>query len=61
MKAMDSLRIFLANTGSWLATIITFAAVENVMRLMATMGSICVSVVSVWWIIKQARSLNKDK
>lgn len=61
MKLLDSMRLIMANTGSWFATFITFSAVEDFVRLLATLGSICVSVASVWWIIKQSKHLNKDK
>ena len=62
MKRMDSLKLALANTGSWIATIVSMQYMKDVAQLVALLGSIAVSIASVWWISRQAESLKrKDK
>ena len=59
---MDSLKLALANTGSWIATIVSMQYMKDVAQLVALLGSIAVSIASVWWISRQAESLKrKDK
>lgn len=62
MNRMDSLKLALANTGSWIATIVSMQYMKDVAQLVALLGSIAVSIASVWWISRQAESLKrKDK
>jgi putative effector of murein hydrolase LrgA (UPF0299 family) len=56
---MDNFRILMANTGSWCATFISFSLVEDVLKILVLLGSLSVSIVSIWWIAKQARALEK--
>lgn len=59
---MDSIKLALANTGSWMATIVSMQYMKDVAQLVALLGSIAVSIASVWWISRQAKALkNKDK
>ena len=55
----DHIRLAMFNAGSWVATIISVQYMKDVAQLVALLGSIAVSIASVWWIAKQARSLEK--
>ncbi len=54
-------RVFAANLTSWMATIISLEFVKDALQIVALLGSIAVSLASVWWIKRQADSLKRKE
>lgn len=54
-------RIVVANITSWMATIISLEFVKDALQILAFVGSISVSIASVWWIKRQADNLNRKQ
>ncbi len=52
-------RVVAANVTSWMATIISLEFMKDALQIVALLGSIGVSVASVWWIKRQADALNR--
>ncbi len=57
---MDSHRVVFANAASWIATIVSMEFIRDFLQIAALLGSICVSVSSVWWIRRQAALKDKE-
>lgn len=59
MKSMDNIKLLFANVASWTGTVLTMKVVEDALRILVPLGSLAVSIASIWWIRRQARSLDK--
>ena len=56
---MNYAKIAAANAFSWLGTIISIEALKEGLQIVGLLASITLSVFSMWWIRRQARSLDK--
>ena len=45
----------MANVASWVGTLVSFQVVKDALQIVAILGSIAVSLASVWWIRRQAK------
>lgn len=62
MNRFDQVRVALLNGLSWFGTLVTMQHLQAAVTLIAGIGSIAVSVATVFWIRKQARALDaKEK
>ena len=59
MPRMNYARIAAVNAFSWLGTIISIEALKEGLQIVGLLASITLSVFSMWWIRRQARSLDK--
>ena len=55
----DRLKLGIINGLSWVGTGITLQHVQTVVAILAGLASVVVSIVSILWIRKQARALDK--
>lgn len=58
---VENYRILTANVASWVATIISMELIRDFLQIVALLGSIGVSIASVWWIRRQAKNAEKNK
>jgi ABC-type nickel/cobalt efflux system permease component RcnA len=61
---IQTIKMLLLNAASWTSSIATLQLANDTLHFVATVGSILVSGLSAWWIVKQARNLerlNKEK
>lgn len=58
-ETVRTFKMAMANGVSWIATVTTLQMVDEILQIVALCGSITVSLFSIWWIIKQAKSLDK--
>jgi hypothetical protein len=56
---LQPMKIFAANLFSWSTTLASMQMVADVLHIFALVASLGVSVVSCWWIIKQANNLDR--
>ena len=56
---MQHVKVLSANLTSWGMTLISFEVLKDVLQIGALIASISVSVASVWWIRRQAQSLDR--
>jgi hypothetical protein len=56
---LQPMKIFAANVFSWSTTLASMQMVADVLHIFALVASLGVSVVSCWWIIKQANNLDR--
>jgi hypothetical protein len=56
---LQPMKIMGANVISWFSTIVSLQMAANVLHIMTLMGSVIVSGASFWWIMKQAKNLDK--
>lgn len=56
---LQPMKIFAANLFSWSTTLASMQMVTDVLHIFALVASLAVSVVSCWWIIKQANNLDR--
>lgn len=62
IQRMDAMKLFAANLGSWLGTAISMTVVKDFLQVACLLASLIVSAASIWWIRRQARSLDyKDR
>lgn len=59
MDRINALKLYLANMGSWFATIASMTAVKDVLQILCFLASLIVSICSIWWIRRQARVLDE--
>lgn len=52
---MQNIKVLMANVASWVGTLISFQVVKDALQIVAILGSIAVSLASVWWIRRQAK------
>jgi hypothetical protein len=57
MKALDGIKVVVANVASWVATVVSIQFIKDALQIVALVGSIAVSLGSLWWIKRQARAL----
>ena len=56
---LQPMKILAANLFSWSTTLASMQMVPDVLHIFALVASLAVSVVSCWWIIKQANNLDR--
>ncbi len=56
---LQPMKIFAANFFSWATTFASLQVVADVLNVLALAASLAVSAVSCWWIVKQAKNLDK--
>lgn len=61
MTRMTHLKIIAANAASWFGTLVSLQYFKDALQILAFLGSIVVSGASVWWIRRQAQSLDKKE
>lgn len=54
-------RVIAANLTSWMATILSLEFLKDALQVLALLGSIGVSVASIWWIKRQAAALKRKE
>lgn len=59
MTRMTHLKIIVANAASWVATLASIQVFKEALQIVALFCSILVSLGSLWWIKRQAQSLDK--
>lgn len=59
MTRMTHLKIIFANAASWVATLASIQVLKEALQIVALFCSILVSLGSLWWIKRQARSLDR--
>lgn len=56
---LQPMKMFSLNAISWVSTVATFQMAADVLQVLAMAGSVIVSSLSAWWIIKQAKNLDR--
>ena len=56
---IQTIKMLSLNAASWTSSIATFQVANDTLHFVATVGSIIVSGLSAWWIIKQAKNLER--
>jgi cytochrome bd-type quinol oxidase subunit 1 len=56
---IQTMKMLVLNAASWTSSIATFQVANDTLHFVATVGSIIVSGLSAWWIIKQAKNLER--
>jgi hypothetical protein len=56
---LQPMKILAANLFSWSTTLASMQMVTDVLHIFALVASLAVSVVSCWWIMKQANNLDR--
>jgi hypothetical protein len=58
---MQHFKIYLFNAGSWFATIVSIQALKDTLQIIGFLGSIAVSLVSIWWILRKAEMAEQKR
>lgn len=53
------LRLAAINAATWFATIISIGFVKDLLQIICLLASLSLSIASIWWIRRQAASLDK--
>ena len=56
---LQPMKMFSLNAISWVSTVATLQMAADVLQVLVMTGSIIVSSLSAWWIIKQAKNLDR--
>ena len=56
---LQPMKMISLNAISWVSTVATLQMAADVLQVIAMLGSIAFSTVSAWWIIKQAKNLDR--
>ena len=56
---IQTMKMLVLNAASWTSSIATFQVANDTLHFVATVGSIIVSGLSAWGIIKQAKNLER--
>jgi len=56
---LQPMKMISLNAISWVSTVATLQMATDVLQVLAMAGSVIVSSLSAWWIIKQAKNLDR--